>query len=90
MQQSAHRHIYAAGLEDIPFTKVASHPVTPSLSHTPQPSQSQCLVHSEEGEGEVFDSLSQHQLEEQPVASEVSLAEDTVQDTAETNLKIKQ
>ena len=47
-------------------------------------------AYSEEGEGEVFDSPSQHQLEEQPIASEVSLAQDTVQGTAETNLKIKQ
>jgi hypothetical protein len=95
VQQSAHRHIYAAGLEeDAPLTRLSSHhPLTPSPSHTPQASQSQCLIHSEEGEdGEFVDVLTQHPLEgeEEGGASRVSLMEETAEDTAETDLKIKQ
>ena len=92
VQQSAHRHIYAAGLENVSVTKVTSHPSTPSSSYTPQPTQSQCFVHSEEGEFEggahVVDTLSQCHLEEQQ--SHGSLAEEAALDKAETNLKIKQ
>ena len=91
VQQSAHRHIYAAGLEDVPLTRLSSHPVTPSPSHTPQASQSQCLMHSEEGEDGVFvEVLSQHQLEEEGEQSHVSLMEEMAEDTAETDLKIRQ
>ena len=93
MQQSAHRHIYAAGLENISVTKVTSHSPTPSSSHTPQPTQSQCFVHSEEGEFEggvhVVDTKpSQYHLEEEQ--GHTSLSEEVALDTAETNLKIKQ
>lgn len=93
VQQSAHRHIYAAGLENISVTKVTSHPPTPSSSHTPQPTQSQCSVHSsEEGEFEgganVVNTLSQCNLEEEQ--SHGSLIEEATLGTAETNLKIKQ
>ena len=93
VQQSAHRHIYAAGLEDIPVTRATSHPPTPSSSHTPQPSQSQCFVHSEGGEVEggvhVTHTLSQCHFEEQE-QSHASLIEETALDMAETDLKIKQ
>ena len=94
VQQSAHRHIYAAGLEDVPLSRVSSqHPLTPSPSHTPPLSLSQSLVHSEEGvdggEGVVETILSQEQLEGgEP--SQVSLKEVTVEERAETDLKIKQ
>ena len=44
VQQSTHRHLYAAGLEGIPIDD--SHTLHPSSSLTPtfHPSQSQCLV----------------------------------------------
>lgn len=93
--QSAHRHIYAAGLEDIPVAKVTSHPITPSPSLTPQPSQSQCLMQSEgEGGGEVegggLDAESEYHLKEQQESHEL-MHEEAASDTAvETNLKIKQ
>ncbi len=98
IQQSAHRHIYAAGLEeDAPLTRLSSHhPLTPSPSHTctPQASQSQCLIHSKEGEGEdgeFVDVLTRQPREgEEGGASRVSLMEETAEDTAETDLKIKQ
>lgn len=91
VQQSAHRHIYAAGLEDVPPTRLSSHPVTPSPSHTPQASQSQCLIHSEEREdGDFVEVLSQHRLEEEGETSRVSLMEEMAEDTAETDLKIRQ
>ena len=97
VQQSAHRHIYATGLEeDSPLTRLSSHhPLTPSPSHTPQASQSQCLLHSEEGEdGEFVEVLTQHRLEvegqeeEEGGASCASLMEEN--DTAEMDLKIRQ
>ena len=96
VQQSAHRHIYAAGLEeDAPLTRLSSHhPLTPSPSHTPQASQSQCLIHSEDGEegGEFVEMLTRHRLEgeEEGGASRGSLMEEVAEDTAETDLKIKQ
>ena len=91
VQQSAHRHIYAAALEDVPLTRLSSHPITPSPSHTPQASQSQCLMHSEEGEdGDFVEVLSQHRLEEEGETSRVSLMEEMAEDTAETDLKIRQ
>ena len=109
VQQSAHRHIYAAGLEeDAPLTRLSSHhPLTPSPSHTPQASQSQCLIQSEDGEGEgegegeggeFVEMLTQHRLEEEEEEEEgeggggsrVSLMEEMAEDTAETDIKIKQ
>lgn len=94
VQHSTHRHIYAAGLEeDAPLTRLSSHhPLTPSPSHTPQASQSQCLLHSEEGE--FVEVLTQHRLkgegqeEEEGGASCASLMEEN--DTAEMDLKIRQ
>lgn len=99
VQQSAHRHIYAAGLEEIPAEQStnggAPHPLpgTPTPSHTPQPSQSQCLMQSSVGGeldgGEIFGAaLSQSHFEGQP--SHVSLVDETKVDTTEMNLRIKQ
>ena len=97
VQQSAHRHIYAAGLEKIPEHAIdeASKPAdgTPTPSHTPQPSQSQCMVESVGGEledGELFDAaLSSSRVQRQQM-SHTSLIDETAVDTAEMNLRIKQ
>ena len=91
VEQSAHRHIYAAGLEDIPVAKEAARPITPSPSHAPLPSQSQCLMQSEGGEvegGGILDTFSREHLDEHP-PSHTSLVEGTALDNTEANLKIK-
>ena len=93
VQQSAHRHIYAAGLEEIPERVIDEAPKpaagTPTPSHTPQPSQSQCMVESVGGDSELFDVvLSQTRVQGQ--ASHTSLVDETAVDTAEVNLRIKQ
>ena len=78
--QSAHQHLYATALEDIPSEDY------PQLPHSPPTSQSQCLAHSD------LESSAVHSdLDLEPHAESVtSVQEEVLTSTTELDSRIKQ
>ena len=93
--QSAHQHLYATGLEDIPPEGYPhlSHPHSPPTSqsqfphpHSPPTSQSQCLAHSDVGSSAVHSELDM----EAHAESTASVQKETLTNTTELDSRIKQ
>ena len=80
--QSAHQHLYATGLEDIPPEDYSQLP----HPHSPPTSQSQCLAHSDVGSSAVHSELDV----EAHAESTASVQEEPLTNTTELDSRIKQ